>query len=46
MLGWNPVHFSEIPPLEDNRRRDSAWRFITLIYMQNDQEVEIEQEGE
>ncbi len=44
MLGWNPVHFSEIPPLEDNHRRDRAYRFITLIYMQNDREVNLEQE--
>ena len=42
-LGWNPVGFSEFAPLNDDRRRDRAWRFITLIFMQNDQEVEIEQ---
>ena len=42
-LSWNPVDFSGIAPLTDNRRMDRAWRFITLIFMQNDQEVEIEQ---
>ena len=45
MLGWNPIHFSEIPPLDDDYRRDRAYRFITLIYMQNDRKVDIEQEG-
>ena len=43
-LGWNPVHFSEIPPLDNDYRRDRAYRFITLIYMQHDQKVDIEQE--
>ena len=46
MLGWDSIHFSKIPPLEDNHRRDRAYRFITLIYMQNDRKVDIEQEGE
>jgi len=45
ILGWDPIHFSEIPPLEDNHRRDRAYRFITMIYMQNDRKVDIEQEG-
>jgi len=42
-ISWNPVDFSGIAPLTDNRRMDRAWRFITLIFMQSDQEVEIEQ---
>ena len=42
-LSWNPVVFSGIAPLTDNRRMDRAWRFITLIFMQSDQEVEIVQ---
>ena len=45
MLGWDPVLFSTIPPIDDNYRRDKAYRFITLIYMQNDREIDIEQEG-
>lgn len=45
MLGWEPIHFSEIPPIDDDYRRDRAYRFITLIYMQNDRKVDIEQEG-
>ncbi|XPS87119.1 uncharacterized protein Dvar_51370 [Desulfosarcina variabilis str. Montpellier] len=42
-LSWNPVEFSEIAPLIDNRRKDRVWRFITLIYMQNDKEIKIQQ---
>jgi len=42
-LGWDPVHFSEIPSLDNDGRKDRAYRFITLIYMQGDREVEIEQ---
>ena len=45
VLGWDPVHFSEIPPLDDDYRKDRAYRFITLIYMQNDREIDIEQDG-
>jgi hypothetical protein len=43
LLGWSPVHFHKILPIDDDRRRDQVWRFITLIYMQNDREVEINQ---
>ena len=44
MLGWDPVHFSDIRPLEDSHRKDRAYRFITLIYMEHDHEIEIEQQ--
>ena len=43
LLSWSPVRFHKIVPMEDDRRRDRVKRFITLIFMQNDQEVEIEQ---
>jgi hypothetical protein len=43
LLGWDPVRFHTISPMDDDRRRDRVWRFITLIFMQNDREVEIEQ---
>ena len=43
LLGWNPVCFHQILPIDDDSRRDQVWRFITLIYMQNDREVEIDQ---
>ena len=45
ILGWDPVPFSDITSLEDNRRKDRAYRFITLIYMQHDLEIEIKQQG-
>ncbi len=43
LLGWNSVRFHRILPIDDDQRQDQVWRFITLIYMQNDQEIEIEQ---
>lgn len=46
VLTWNPIHFSEIAPLEDSYRRDRAYRFITLIYMENDHEIQIKQHGD
>lgn len=43
-LGWSSVSFHKIVPMDDDdKRRDRARRFITLIFMQSDQEVEIEQ---
>ena len=42
-LNWDPVDFSRIAPLIDNRNKDRARRFITLIFMQNENEVKIEQ---
>jgi hypothetical protein len=43
LLGWSAVRFRKILPIDDDSRRDQVWRFITLIYMQNDREVEIDQ---
>lgn len=43
LLNWDPVCFRQIMPIDDDMRRDQVWRFITLIYMQNDREVEIDQ---
>jgi hypothetical protein len=43
LLGWNPVRFHKILSMDEDQRRDRVWRFITLIFMQNDQEIEIEQ---
>lgn len=44
-LGWNSILFSEIEPLSENSKQDKAFRFITLIFMDNDREVNISQEG-
>jgi|WetSurMetagenome_2_1015567.scaffolds.fasta_scaffold273275_1 hypothetical protein len=38
--------FTEIAPFAQEERRDKAWRFITLVFMQNDRVVDLIQEGE
>jgi hypothetical protein len=45
-LGWGAVSFSGIPPMSEESRRDKAWRFTTLVFMQNDRVVDLIQEGE
>jgi hypothetical protein len=35
--------FSDIAPLMDDCRRDKVWRFLTLIFMAQDREVELTQ---
>ena len=40
------VLFSSIPPICDNPRKDRARRFITLIYMEQQSEVELTQYGD
>ena len=43
ILTWNSMLFSNITPLIKDSRRDKVWRFITLVYMDNDSEVELTQ---
>ena len=45
ILNWDNMLFSEIAPLIKDRNRDKIWRFITLVFMQNDSEVELTQHG-
>jgi len=45
MLTWDSMLFSNITPIVDDRRRDRVRRFITLVFMQNDQEVELTQDA-
>jgi len=45
VLTWNSILFSNITPLTDDCRRDRVRRFITLIFMQNDREVELIQDA-
>jgi hypothetical protein len=45
MLSWDSILFSDIKPLIDNNRQDKVWRFVTLVFMENDREVELTQEG-
>jgi hypothetical protein len=37
--------FDDIPPLEDNRRLDRIWRFITIIFMAHAGALELRQDG-
>ena len=46
ILNWDGISFSEIVPLIDDIRIDRIWRFITLVYMQQDQEVNLSQQGQ
>jgi len=39
------IWFSALQPICTDLRKDRAWRFVTLIYMQQDREVELEQHG-
>ena len=45
ILSWDSVLFSDITPLIDNDRQDRVWRFVTLVFMENDREVELTQDG-
>ena len=45
-LGWGTVSFSGIPPISEKSRRDKAWRFITLVFMQNERVIDLTQEGD
>jgi hypothetical protein len=45
ILGMGSRLFSDIAPLMDDCRRDKIWRFITLIFMAQDREVELTQYG-
>jgi len=45
VLGSDSLLFSDITPLIDNIRTDKIRRFMTLIFMQNDREVELTQYG-
>lgn len=44
VLTWDSVPFSNIAPLTDNHRCDRVRRFITLVFMENDQEVTLTQD--
>lgn len=44
-LGVGSRLFSEITPLAEDYRKDKVWRFITLIFMTQDREVELTQYG-
>ena len=37
--------FSDIAPLISDSRKDRTWRFVTLIFMQQDHEISLSQYG-
>lgn len=45
LLDNHTLRFSDISPLTDDDRRDRARRFITLVFMDNDQEINLQQHG-
>jgi hypothetical protein len=45
-LGGGTALFSEIEALMEDCRLDRVWRFVTLVFMQHDGEVELTQHGE
>jgi len=44
-LGDFEVGFEDIPPLEENPKKDRIWRFIAMIFMAHAGVLEIDQEG-
>ncbi len=45
VIGNGSRLFSDIAPLIDDCRKDKIWRFVTLIFMQQDHEVTLTQYG-
>lgn len=45
LIDRNTMYFSNISSLADDCRRDMVRRFITLIFMDNDHEIDIQQYG-
>jgi len=46
VLSWDSMLFSKIEPLGDDFKTDKVWRFVTLVFMQQDREVELTQHGD
>ncbi len=44
-VGWSRRSFSSFSTLTDAGRRDRAWRFVTLVFMEQDREVALAQNG-
>ena len=43
MLSWDSMLFSDIDPIIEDNRKDRVRRFITLIFMEHEREVELNQ---
>jgi hypothetical protein len=46
VVAWDNMLFSEIEPLIDDIRDDKIYRFITLVFMDHDLEIELNQLGD
>ena len=42
---WSGLLFSQISPLMEDGRQDKVWRFVTLVFMDNEGEVDLTQDG-
>ena len=45
-LSAKSVRFSDIAQVDKDTRRDKAWRFITLVFMEHDRLIALAQEGD
>ena len=45
LLDHHALRFSDISPLTGDDRRDRVRRFITLVFMDNDREINLRQHG-
>ena len=45
VLGMGTRLFSDLPPIMEDRRKDKIWRFVTLIFMQQEGDVSLTQYG-
>ena len=45
LLACSPIRFSHVSPILGDNRRDRVRRFITLIFMDNDREIYLQQHG-
>jgi hypothetical protein len=46
LLSWDPVNFSDLKPMIDDLRRDRVRRFVALVFMEHQKEVELDQDGD
>ena len=45
-LKWAPILFSQIGPMINDSKQDRIGRFVALVYMDNDREIALSQEGQ
>jgi hypothetical protein len=45
LIEIHTIYFSDVSPILGDNRRDIVRRFITLVFMDNDQEIDVQQHG-